>query len=107
MRSGSKPIVFDIKEGYFWKGRESPNEYFDKSHLKDLARIKDIHALQIIEEYVSTENSSYYSYELNLVLRNGKRFNLIDHNKYEDIYNEAKQLCDYLSIVLWDATSDD
>lgn len=98
------PIVFDKRKGYFWKGRTEPDETFDKDNIKTMVQLDRIHALQIISERCSSENRSYYSYELNLVLDDGKRINVVDHGKLKVLRNDAEKLSQFLEKPLWDAT---
>jgi len=101
---GTSPCVFDKRQGYFWKGRKSPNEVLNKNKLKAFADLKKIHALQIISEYCRSDKNSYYSYELNLVLRDGKRVNVIDHGNYEKLIDDARMLASFLGKPVWDAS---
>ncbi|MBN2652283.1 MAG: hypothetical protein JXR63_07865, partial [Spirochaetales bacterium] len=88
-RFGTKPIIFDRAKGLFWKGRKEPNNYSDNSTLKNFAYLDDIHALQLISEYCRSDKSSYYSYELNLVLENGQRINVVDHGNKVKLRTDA------------------
>jgi hypothetical protein len=97
---GTAPIVFDRRKGRFWKGRKSPDEVFGKSSLKYFATFEEIHALQLVSEYCSGNKHSYYSYELNLVLADGRRINVIDHGRIQE---DARQLAEFLDKPLWDA----
>jgi hypothetical protein len=100
------PVTFDLDSGYFWKGRINPNNVFDiESRAKEYALIKDIHALQILSEYCSGgKNSSYYSYELNLVLKDGARKNVVDHGNIKKLREDAEKLADFLNVPVWDIT---
>jgi hypothetical protein len=100
---GTTPIVFDRRKGNFWKGRKSPDEVFDKSRLKCFAKIEDIYAIQLISEYCRSDKSSYYSYELNLVLGDGERINVVDHGNKRKIKEDAQKLAEFLDRPLWDA----
>ena len=71
---------------------------------EDCVRLEFIHALQIVAEFISGKNANYYSYELNLVLKNGNRINIIDHNNKGRIDREAKVLSEFLGVPVWDAT---
>jgi len=103
LRVGTAPVVFDRRRGYFWKGRLAPDEVFDKSRVKNAARLEDIHALQIISEYCRGDKSSYYSYELNLVLGDGGRLNVVDHGNLRKLREDAQRLARFLGKPLWDA----
>lgn len=68
---------------------------------KDMVPLSSIHALQIITEKVTTKNSSFLSYEINLILSDKKRINIVDHGNYERILSDSKQLGDYLGVPVW------
>ena len=52
----------------------------------------DIAFLQLLEERVEGDDLSFSSFELNLVLRDGSRLNVVDHAKEDQLHGEAKQL---------------
>jgi len=101
---GTAPIVFDTRKDYFWKGRKAPDEVFNKNAIKHLARLEEIHALQLISEYCRSDKSSYYSYELNLVLQDGVRINVVDHGNKDKLCEDAATLSNFLGKPIWDAT---
>ena len=120
------PIVFDKQIGYFWKGWKSPGTVFDtikiesggntlwgqkmmdnlfnKKTSENVVELNKIHALQIISEYCRGNKSSYYSYELNIVLEDGKRINVIDHGNLNALRQDAATLSEFLSKPVWDTT---
>ena len=97
------PIVFDRRVGAFWIGRTAPDQTFNRLTLKNYAELKDIHAIQLIAEYLSGSKTSYYSYELNLVLKDGKRFNVVDHGDKAKIIEDAGTLAEFLGVPVWNA----
>ncbi|VAX28095.1 hypothetical protein MNBD_IGNAVI01-2953 [hydrothermal vent metagenome] len=101
---GTKPIVFEKSSGYFWKGRKNPETVYNMSEVKDYVKLKDIYALQIISEYIKSSKSSYYSYELNLVLNDASRINVIDHGNLKKIRKDTLKLSQFLRKPVWDAT---
>ena len=102
---GTMPMVFDKMRGCFWKGRQPPGEMIDKTALKHYSEFNRIYALQIVSEFCRGKNSSYYSYELNLVLDDGQRINIADHGNLQKLREDAKTLSEFLGKPLWDATS--
>lgn len=98
------PIVFDKRIGLFWKKHKPNGTAIPDGETEDCVRLNFIHALQIVAEFISGKNANYYSYELNLVLKNGKRINVIDHNNKRKIETEAKVLSEFLEVPVWDAT---
>ncbi|VGO17836.1 hypothetical protein PDESU_06438 [Pontiella desulfatans] len=100
----STPIVFDRRAGYFWKGRKNPAEVINSDELKCCTKLHDVHALQLISEFCSGDNSSYFSHELNLVLGSGERVNVFDHGNQEKAFEDAQRLAEFLGIPLWDVS---
>jgi hypothetical protein len=104
---GTKPIVFDKHSGHFWKGRKSPDQVMNIDSIKSLAPLHDIYALQLISEFCrgsGKNSSSYYSYELNLILNDSERINVVDHGKHAKIREDGQTLARFLNKPLWDAT---
>jgi hypothetical protein len=100
------PVVFDRMRGCFWKGHGAPAVATGKAALKSYAEFSRIHALQIISELCrGKKNSTYYSYELNLVLDDGQRINVADHGNLQKLREDAVTLSQFLGKPLWDATS--
>ena len=101
---GTKPIIFDKSKGFFWKGWKEPDKTQDRKNLKHLTKLEQIHALQIISEYIRGEKTpSFSSYELNIILKDGKRINIIDHGNLNALRNDAITLSNFLNIPIWDA----
>lgn len=104
IRSYSKPIVFDKMVGYFWKGWKKPERYRGDQKISGSVRLDDIHALQIVSEYIRGDKKSYYSYELNIVTKDGQRHNVIDHGDRSDLVIDANKLSEFLGKPVWDAS---
>lgn len=100
---GTLPVVFEKRKGFFWKGRTAPDEVYDRRNIKHFAEFKEIHALQLISEYCTGNKSSYYSYELNLILKDGRRINVVDHGNQNKLREEAKTLSAFMGKPVWDA----
>lgn len=105
--SGTTPVVFDKRRGAFWRGRTAPHEAADRTALKHYARLADVHALQIVKEHVRNSDQSYASYELNLVLEDGRRINVTDHGDYGTLRRNAETLGGFLGRPVWDAVADE
>lgn len=93
---GTRPIVFDRTVGMFWKGWGTPQQ--GAAAIVDLG---SIHALQVISEYCAGKHS-FYSYELNLVLADGSRINVVDHGDLGRVRSDAGKLAQFLDVPLWD-----
>ena len=104
----NKPIVFDKDKSYFWKGRWSPRLHLMGKKPKGFVRLHDIHAIQLVSELCTSENdknrSSYYSYEINIVIKDASRVNIIDHGDLRRIREDAQVPSTFLEIPVWDAT---
>ncbi|MBX2820371.1 MAG: hypothetical protein KTR29_11840 [Rhodothermaceae bacterium] len=99
MLKAINPFTIDLDLGTFYIGR-SYNPLDDNSDGSS-GSVKDIHALQLIAEHIKSENSSYTSYELNLVLKDGRRVNVMDHGRQSKIYEEAQTLSELLGVPIW------
>ena len=105
LRFFTTPHVFDKDQGFYWKGRISKDRLaYAAETLKNTVSLKRIHALQIVSEYCSGDKSSYYSYELNLVLDDASRINVVDHGDVKSLRQEAASLAEFLKVPLWDAS---
>lgn len=95
---GTRPIIFDRKREYFWKGRTDPDAVWDKRELKHFAQLDDVIGLQVLTEVVSSDKGSFRSYELNLVLNDGSRLNVVDHGNEDRLRQDAESLADFLGV---------
>jgi hypothetical protein len=104
--SALSPIRFDKQTGDFRKGRRAAKSIgpHEMEASSGYAKLNSIHALQLIKEYCRKKDSSYYSYELNLVLESGQRINVVDHGSLNRIREDAQTLGQFLGIPVWDAT---
>jgi hypothetical protein len=100
---GTAPVVFDARKSCFWKGRKSPDKVMDPNSLKVYAEFQQIHAIQLISEYCRGNKSSYYSYEMNLVLQDGSRINVVDHGNRDKLWEDAHMLSEFLGKPVWSA----
>ncbi len=102
-RHFNRPVIFDRRSGYFWKGRIPPAQAVNRESLKDCCALEKIHACQTIAEHVRGSKSSFWSYELNLVLEDGSRLNVVDHGSPAVIRDDGRAVADFLQVPLWDA----
>lgn len=96
-----KPLIFDRTKGMFWKGWEKPQKYLGVNSVDEGSRLGDIHALQIIAERIRSEKRYYYSFELNLVFKDGSRMNVVDHGDFFQLRQDAKALSEFLGVPIW------
>lgn len=103
-RCMSSPRTFDIGTGYYWKGRKDPTLLINPEY-RACVKLSEARAFQIISERLSGNRGHYYSYELNLVLADGRRINVVDHGDYEAVKRDASRLSELLTIPVWDAAA--
>lgn len=77
---------------------------FFESDGKTLIPFSQIHALQIVSEFISGKYNNYKSYELNLVLKDATRVNIVDHKDIEQIRIDAQKTSIFLGVPVWDIT---
>ena len=99
----TRRVAFDQQAGCFWKGGSTPVRYSvaDDEYGKNAVPLAQIHALQLIPKL--SEDGDYYSYELNLVVKDGSRVNVVDHGDLARIRQDARQLAQFLNVPIWDA----
>jgi len=100
--SYSRPRVFDMQDLWYWRGRR-PNSRDSVEHCKNSAPLDQVHAIQIVSELCRGKNSSYYSYEINLVLHDTTRVNVVDHGNLKHIRKDAQKIADLIGVPVWDA----
>lgn len=64
----------------------------------------EIAGLQLVCEQIGHPNDERYSYELNLVLKNGSRLNVVDHSGHGQLQDEAAQLAAVVGCPVWDGS---
>lgn len=100
---GTIPIIFDKERNIFHKNRKAAHKLYRHHTISnDSIELDRIHALQLLSEYCSSSKTSYYSYELNLVLKNGERINVIDHGNKNKIREDTQTLSQFLEKPVWD-----
>jgi len=104
-KTASCPRVFDKSSGFYWKGREEPNQMINPEYQK-YTKLNDIHALQIISERVRGNKSNYTSYELNLIMKDKSRINIVDHGNINALRSDSAILGEFLNVPVWDATGE-
>jgi len=94
--------VFDKSLGWYWRSRKQQNETSQIiAQMKEKAKLNEVQALQLLTERVtSSKGASYKSYELNLILANNARINVMDHGSKRVINESAQQLSLFLSVPI-------
>ncbi len=100
---GTAPVVFDRRTGWFWKGRRVPDGSAKDRKIEQLARFDDIRAVQLIAERISgSQGRSWASIEINLVLGDGARINVIDHGNKAQVLADARTIAEFINKPIWD-----
>ena len=110
----SDPIInLDRKLKALWKGRLDAAAVINKSSIEGYTSLNNLHAIQVIQEFVggSTDgdggrSNSYYSYEVNLVMADGKRVNVLDHGSKKAIDEHSEAIAALFDVPLWDGRRD-
>ena len=99
------PRVFDKQLGVFYKAYKPAIHNRNTKASKTQIPLKSIVAIQLIGEHVKSDKGSYKSFELNLVLEDGSRKNVVDHGNLKSIIDDAHVLSDFLRVPIWHAGS--
>jgi len=97
----NRPIVIDKQLGYLYKSYKKPINGLNIAKGKNWVALKDVVALQLLSERVSSKNSSYTSYEINLVFEDASRYNVVDHGKLSSIEDDSKVISEFLGVPVW------
>jgi hypothetical protein len=92
LKKYSAPIIFDKGIGMFWKGKSTVENISPEGNHISYTSLKEIHSIQLIGEWCYGGKTSYNSYELNLVLNDGKRINVVDHKGMRQLREDAQKL---------------
>ncbi|NLF67524.1 MAG: hypothetical protein GX575_00570 [Candidatus Anammoximicrobium sp.] len=101
----TRVLVFDKASGYFWRGRRDPQMALLGAAEGEFTPLPKIHAIQILSERCQSggkSRSTYYSYELNLVLHDGTRVHVVDHGHSAHLRDDAAALGKFLAVPVWD-----
>ena len=99
------PRSFSKQHGVFWKGSELPRAAGTRQVSEDCVPLEDIHAVQLLREWVVGKQRRFNSYELNLVLKDGARVNVVDHGNSRRLRRDAQELAEFLGgVPVWDAS---
>jgi hypothetical protein len=96
-----RPIVFDRSSGYFWKGWPPKDTLSGLGSPKNALPLAQIHALQLLAERCRSRRGSFFSFELNLVLNDGRRIPVVDHGNLQAILDDSAALGRFLGKPVW------
>jgi len=107
------PVIFGGAGALLYRSLQRHECTFDKFtgqlvRGETIHKLTDVCAIQLIRERIrssgtgNSSHSSYDSYELNLVRRDGTRLNVTDHGSLSRIRADADLVAGYLNIPIWD-----
>jgi len=101
----TEPRVFDRTTNCYWRSRKQPDTANAQSSKK-ACLLDDIHAIQLLKESLGNARNGggYASYELNVVLKDSSRLNVVDHSNHSQVRADAEKLSQFLNVPVWDAS---
>lgn len=75
---------------------EFPSNPTSLSTETKIVKFGEVYALQIVQKTVHGDETNFKSFELNLVLKDASRWNIMDHGGGEQLLREAQQIAQYL-----------
>ncbi|WP_299878942.1 hypothetical protein [uncultured Cocleimonas sp.] len=86
-----KQVTFDKDRGTF------------KNNIDRAVKLENIITFQILNKMVTSKHGlSYPCYELNMLTKNGRRINVLNHNDIEQLTSDAQMLAEFLDVELID-----
>ena len=104
-RSADKPVYFDRKNNLFWTGKR-PNLSGVDAGPDSWCRISDLKAIQVLAERVLDEDGPDIIYELNLILADQSRRNVVRHATRKTIEQDGADLATWLDVPFWNGLPD-
>ncbi len=68
----------------------------------EILPFKDLYALQVLEKFISGKSSGgYFCYELNLITKDSKRYNLLSHGDKMFLLSDMMKISKLLKLPVW------
>jgi hypothetical protein len=83
--------VFDLGVGHYWDSRTGGGG----------VPLAEVRGVQVVRQQVVGPESSYDADELNLVLVDGRRVNVLAHADTARVRDDARRLAEWLGVPLW------
>ena len=103
-------ISIAVAGGGFLRWLEKKCLFFDRGGIytarEMICKPGDVYSIQLLRELVfnaSGDGRSFYSFEMNLVLNDASRKNVLDHGIKSVVREDARLLGRYLDVPVWDA----
>lgn len=87
---------FDAELDRYWSTRGAARD-----PGPDAVPLSSIRGLQITPELVSGGEADFTAYELNLILVDGRRVNVLDHGNLERLHADATRIAAFLRVPVW------
>lgn len=97
-----KHLNIDLKQGIYYSAGIAANP--NKLLPNEIGNINDFYAVQLLSETLPTNKGAFRSHELNIVLKNAQRINLMDHGDINNILESAEIISNSLKIPIWQAS---
>ena len=107
IREKLNKISFDFSKGLYGKSLKGVKTGLKAKTLNSSSHhclLDEIHAIQIISEWIHDEGEFNCKYELNLVLKNARRLNAIAHDDIAQLRIDAEILSAKMGVPIWDCT---
>lgn len=99
-----KPIVFDQTLGTFWRGTKLPPTPLDDGETREVCvKLDEVHAVQLISDVVYKK----MAFQMNLVLKNGRRIKVIEHGHPTYLQQDAEKVAQFLGVPVWNGITRD
>lgn len=103
----SRRHVFDLSSGMYWQGRGEVGQVCEHGYIsRDEFSLKKICALQIVTKWCKDSSSThkgFYGHELNMVLVDSSRINLLNQEDKRSLTSDARELSAFLGVPIWSA----
>ncbi|REL33469.1 hypothetical protein DYD21_11915 [Rhodohalobacter sp. SW132] len=101
-RKLSEKMIFDKLKNRFWV--EKPGKEKNMTELmNNELKLSDVHAIQLVSKFLKGNNKSFYIYEMNVVMNDTQRYNVMRHGKKRQIRRDAAKLSKFMGKPIWDA----
>lgn len=99
-----KPVVFDKAAGHFRPGYRHSSVAEPAPTGGSSIPLAEIHALQVIAKAVSTSISNFDDFEVNVVLKDASRINIMGAGDLAATLQSAQTIGEFLGVPVWDAS---
>ena len=88
-----------------YNGDIDPAQAINPNTIDGFKPLHKLHSIQVLQKYIESTikdtNNSYFSYEINLIMNDGTRINVVDHGNRKAIIKQSNKLAEFLDVPLW------